>query len=107
MELTGLDDARSASLLLRRVHRPLSPGDFLEAEGISEARRGTRLSEGLGGKARAMDTRQIPSPAPKKKVARQHRVCVRNQFFVQGIVQAQGMSRSSEGGKCRQTGGST
>jgi len=45
VELTGLDDARSASLLLRRVHRPLSPGDFLEAEGISEARAQAQLRQ--------------------------------------------------------------
>lgn len=45
IELTGLDASRSAALLLRRVHRPLEPSDFLAAESLSEGRARAQLQQ--------------------------------------------------------------
>ncbi|CAE7559953.1 unnamed protein product [Symbiodinium natans] len=45
IELAGLDEQRCASLLLRRVHRPLAPADFLDSENLSEGRTRAQLRQ--------------------------------------------------------------
>mmetsp|Transcript_4642 Transcript_4642/g.9403 ORF Transcript_4642/g.9403 Transcript_4642/m.9403 type:complete len:260 (-) Transcript_4642:51-830(-) len=45
IELAGLDEQRCASLLLRRVHRPLGPADFLDSENLSEDRTRAQLRQ--------------------------------------------------------------